>query len=379
MEQRPRGGRTFASVGPTRPPAPTPVVEPTPPPPGGLIVMVRADPAQAARVLADDLHAELAIGGAATEAALDRLSTRLLAATDLDGLAAAMRRAEAIRDDTRAAAAQRISAGLNTRLAIHPDTIRRAATELLAAEDALRQAQSRMDRRTTVLSQLRAAGVGAVAASAAAVGVLRSAAGGGAIAAAGIVAAAVVAASSGRRRRHLEVANQLDPLRHAVGVAHRRWTQVAGADSDPRKVDSLIHRYEPQHHVVAALVAESPAVRAVERMAVERRAAWVTAWRSATGDHAPLAERLTEVLRRPDTELWLSEGLDAAAPDTLVVASPYADLTDDRARDLHRRLLELPEGHRVIVVLAPDPEEPSGARLPGIGWVPAITAPGGSS
>ncbi|MCU1371043.1 MAG: hypothetical protein JWO77_2237, partial [Ilumatobacteraceae bacterium] len=107
---------------------------------GGLIVMVRPDPADAARAIAEDLRAELAIGGEATERAVERLHLRELEHRDLDGLAVAMRRAELIRDRTRDAVSSRLSVSLNTRVAIHPDTLRRAAAELLAAETALQTA-----------------------------------------------------------------------------------------------------------------------------------------------------------------------------------------------------------------------------------------------
>src|SRR6478609_9228984 len=115
---------------------------------GGLIVMVRPDPADAARAIAEDLRAELAIGGEATERAVERIHLRELEHRDLDGLAAAMRRAELIRDRTREAVSSRLSQSLNTRVAIHPDTLRRAAAELLAAQTALHTAL-RLDGQRT--------------------------------------------------------------------------------------------------------------------------------------------------------------------------------------------------------------------------------------
>ena len=121
-------------------------------------------------------------------------------------------------------------------------------------------------------------------------------------------------------------------------------------------------------------MAHSPAVRAAERLAVQRRVAWVSAWRTEVGDATPVADpAMRELLARDRTELWLGRDQpDEIDADTLVVAAPYADLPEDRARQLHRRLLGLPRRQRVIVVLAPDPDAPIGTRIPGVGWVPAL-------
>ena len=81
-------------------------------------------------------------------------------------------------------------------------------------------------------------------------------------------------------------------------------------------------------------------------------------------------------LQRDQTQLWLSGTDPSEEPETLVVAAPYADLSERRARELHRRLLGLPRGQRVIVVLAPDPDAPTGAQIPGVGWVPAAVSAG---
>lgn len=334
--------------------------------------MVRSDPAVAARALARDLHAELAIGGEATEAALRRIQSRQLGGADLDTLAEAMRRADAVRDRTRAAALERLAQRLNTTLAIHPNTIRRAAEEHLAAEAALTAAIAAAEQRTRRSGRLRAGG-GGMAATGAAIGLLGLPPVGAAVAVAGALGAG---ASWFRHRRRPH--DLLDARRADRDLARHRWEQVAGAGADPRAVDDLIHRYDPQHRVVAALVGESPAVRAADWVARERRMAWVAAWRKEVGDHAPVADpALHDLLQRDRTELWLTpdplRALDE--PDTLVVAAPYADLPDDRARQLHLRLLGLPQGQRVIVVLAPDPAAPTGAQVPGIGWVPAISPP----
>lgn len=339
---------------------------------GGLIVMVRPDPADAARAIADDLKAELAIGGEETERALERLESRQLEYRDLDGLAVAMRRAEAVRDRTREAARAQLADRLNSKVAIHPDTIRRAAAELVAAEAALRAAVDGDTRRTVRARRLQLGGATGAGAAGVAVAVAVVPPVGAAVAAVGMAGAVAARVRARRKAPNLHVSLQ----NHCV-ITRSRWEQVAGTGADPHEVEAIIHRYDPQHRVVADLVGEHPAVRAAERMAVERRMAWVAAWRREVGDATPIADPVVrELLHRDRTELWLTEGTDLAPDDgdTLVVAAPYADLPEPRARDLHRRLLGLPRGQRVIVVLAPDPDAPTGVRIPGVGWVPAIAS-----
>jgi hypothetical protein len=336
---------------------------------GGLIVMVRPDPADAARAIAADLHADLAIGGTATEQALQRLEARQLEYHDLDGLARAMRRAEAVRDRTRDAVSARLSASLNTKVAIHPDTMRRAAAELLAAELALTLVLQRDQRRA---SRRRVLGLGAgtgTAAAGAVVAVMAVPPVGAGLAAVG-VASAGLAWTRGRRP-----APDHTSLRQHAEQCRSRWEQLAGRGADPTEVEQIIHRYDPQDSVIAALAAQNPAVRAAERVAVERRLAWVAAWRDEVGDATPVVDpALRELLQRDRTELWLTGTARSIGhePDTLVVAAPYADLSEDRARHLHQRLLGLPRRQRVIVVLAPDPDAPTGTHIPGVGWVPAL-------
>ena len=341
---------------------------------GGLIVMVRPDPAEAARAIADDLSAELAIGGEETERALARLHSRQLEHRDLDGLAAAMRRAESIRDRTRDAVSQRLSKSLNTRVAIHPDTLRRAAIELIAANTALRVAIDLDGRRATRRRRLQLGGGTGATAAGVAVAVVAAPPAGVALAAFG-----VFGAGAARIRARRTPANQHTSLHSHVAITRSRWEQVAGVGADPLHVDDIIHRYDPQDPVVSSLVGEHPAVRAAERAAVHRRMAWVAAWRKEVGDSTPITDpAVVHLLQRDRTELWLTAGSELEPVQTetltLVVAAPYADLPDARARELHRQLLGLPRGQRVIVVLAPDPDAPSGVRIPGIGWVPAIAS-----
>ncbi|HEX2577684.1 MAG TPA: hypothetical protein VHK88_15130, partial [Aquihabitans sp.] len=138
--------------------------------PGGLVVIVRDDPLASARALADELRADLAIGGEAAEAALARLAPPAAPPPDLDRLGAAMRRAEAVRERTRAAAAAHLARTLNTELAIHPDTLHRAADELLAASAALARArEGRPPAEAVAGRRIRAGGTGGLAASGAAI------------------------------------------------------------------------------------------------------------------------------------------------------------------------------------------------------------------
>ncbi|WP_426570969.1 hypothetical protein [Aquihabitans sp. McL0605] len=339
---------------------------------GGLIVMVRPDPAHAARAIADDLHAELAIGGAETELALARLSARQLEHRDLDGLAAAMRRAELIRDRTRDSVSARLSKSLNTRVAIHPDTIRRAAIEVLAADTALQLAIAHDTKRTTRRRRLGTGAGTGVAAAGVAVAALAVPPVGVAIATVGVAGAGL----SHLRARRATPAEHAS-LRQFCSVTRSRWEQVAGVGADPTQVDDIIHRYDPQDAVIAGLLGDNPAVRAAERVVVQRRMAWVAAWRREVGDSTPITDPAVQaLLQRERTELWLTSGadLDTDQADTLVVAAPYSDLSEERAKELHRRLLGLPRGQRVIVVLAPDPDAPTGVKIPGVGWVPALEA-----
>lgn len=355
---------------------------------GGMIVMVRADPAESARLLAHDLHAELILGGSAALELLVRLaaehprrrstvddSRRSVDAT-LDDLTVAMRRAETVRDATRTQAAQRLAATLNTRIAIHPDTIRRAAMELLSIRRDLAGELEAAIRRSVHRRRALVASGGALVllvagATAALLGWMPGAIV-GSIAAAIAIAIAITSLLSARSvRSPVDIAD----LHGAECAAQRRWEQVSPPHTAPELVEQVIHRYEPQHQVVAALIGEHPAVRAAERAAVARRMAWVGAWREALGDDAPLAtgphaHRLqADILGRDTTEVVLTGPPSEGA--ILVVASPYDDLTDADALRLHRHLLDPPGGRRVIVILPPDPDVPSGARLPGTGWMPS--------
>lgn len=320
--------------------------------PGGLIVIIRDDPIAAARALATDLRAPIAIGGPATERALGRLGADPEPQEDqrahLDRLAAAMRRAEAVSERTRAAAAEDIARSINTGLAIHPDTLQRAADELLDARaDLDRARRRRSEGREGRRRRARAGGSGGLTVVGVALGTVALPVG------AAVAAVGVVGAVANRRSSRRAVAATVPAREAREAVARRRWEQLAGPGADPADVAAVIHRYDPQHRLVANLVAHHPAVRAAERVAAVHRAAWVQGWRDEVGDHvAPVEPTGTEPL-----EAWAPPPAPAPAPgepETLVVASPYAELTDEQARDLHGQLLTLPPGRRVIVVLGPD-------------------------
>lgn len=331
----------------------------------GLIVMVRRQPKDAARAMADDLDAELIIGSEATRDALGRLSpSNHGTATGHGPLApcrAAMERTERARAATRAAAADRIAAALSTRLSIHPETVRRAAQELLAARHALdaRVPDSRApnNRRRSRPAPTRPFGI--VAGALAAVGVASAGAAVGHVlvsagAAVASLALAALLATSSRRARRARATSDLgahhsSEAESALRVAERRWVQLAGHGTDPTAVEEVIQRYEPQQHVVAKLVEEHPAVRAVERAAMVRHNDWVTAGRESDQD---------------GVQLWLSAEAPLPGPATVVVASPYAGLSEASACDLRRSLMAVAVERRVIVVLDPDSGASSGSGAP---------------
>jgi hypothetical protein len=272
--------------------------------------MVRDQPLAAARALAEGLGAELAVGGEGTEAAVERLlsitpgdETSAVAERDLEALRTAMRRAELVRDRTRSRVARELCANLNTGLAIHPDTLRRAADELRAARQAT--AQARAGRRPGVgrAPGVRRAGIGAgVVLGGLTVGLVGPMVIGVAVAVTGVVGG-VASWWAARRSAHRAV-----PGLHArQQVARRRWEQLAGPDADPADVASVIRRYDPQQPVIADLLVHHPAVRAVDQVATLRRDAWVQAWRAEVGDLAappvragsPVAATPTSTLTPP--------------------------------------------------------------------------------
>lgn len=319
--------------------------------PGGLVVIVRNDPTEAARTLADNIGATLAIGGRAVEAALDALRNPD-GAVQLGRLSAAMRRAEAVQERTRVSAAAHLSRTVNAELAIHPDTLRRAAHELLAVEAELeraRRGRGPVDARAA--RRMRACGTGGLTVAGTTIGALVSMPVGAAIVFMGLMGGST-ALMVGRRAAVATV----PVLEAGEALARRRWEQLAGRGADPADVTAVIHRYDPQHQMIADLVDYHPAVRAADRAATVRRTAWVDAWRSHVGDTTPPPRSSLPSVGPAGEELL---GADEHAPPvtpttTLVVAAPYTDLSDDCARRLHGRLLGLAPALHVIVVLGPE-------------------------
>lgn len=309
------------------------------------MVIIRDDPVDSARLLADELGAEIAVGGDAAMSALDALPNRPGPERNLEVLRAAMRRSERVRERTRAVAASQLARTLNTDLAIHPDTLRRAAAELVAATNARQMAARGHDPSSRLVRRLRwLAALGVVAS-----GIVLAFTGylvvGLAVVAAGVVSALVAHGASRRSIRATLPARRSDE-----DVARRRWEQVAGTGADPTAVEAVIYRYDPRHRIVADLVGDHPAVRAAERVARIHRDAWVRAWCAIVGDPYDPAERLDELASALDIERAASDG----EGQSLVIAAPYADLTDPQAKTLHQRLLALSGGPRVIVVLGTD-------------------------
>lgn len=325
--------------------------------------MIRDDPETSARALATELHAELAVGGEETEAALGRLPRGerqvpqpVVAQSDpgrpdFEQLSRAMRRAEEIRDRTRRGVAEQLSRTFNTALAIHPDTIRRAAAALVDAQASLGRAQrGRHPTFARKAQRIRAGGIGCIAAAGLAIGALGAVPVGALVAAVGVAGAGINLAA-GRRN----VRASLPALEGSQAVARRRWEQLAGIGADPVHAEAVIHRYDPQHRVITDLLINNPAVRAADRLALHHRMAWVQAWRVEVGDDSPISAAV-EPASHPVPALKADATADRSLepPRTLIVAGPYTELSEDRARALHRRLLTLPGGNRVIVVLGPD-------------------------
>lgn len=248
--------------------------------PGGLVVMIRTDPVAAARGVAKELEADLVVGGEAAEVAVAAAVKRASRPrADLDALGAAAARADAVRARTRRGIADRLARSLNTDLAIHPESLHRAAAELLAARERRVRAE-----RIHWWARRR-----------------------------------------GEHEREVAEAER--------DAAQRRWERLVGPGIEPESVEEIVHRYDPQADVVSNLLGHHPAVRAVDSVALERHLA----------------------LDRAHAERRAEEAGSSTRPGPLVVAQPYAGLDEERSRALHRRLLALPVGLHIVVVLSPGP------------------------
>lgn len=305
--------------------------------PDGLTVLRRTDPVTAARALARELGGTVAIGGPAVRDAVEhRLRFQHLGIAappqpiDLDRLGAAMRRAEAVLAQTRSRVAAGLARSLNTALAIHPDTIRRAATDVVDAERALRRARNG-DPPGRATGRLTATALGIVGVGGGSnLAFAGAPARGLGLAGASLVVALVWGLLLRRHHRRLVTgwANQAE-------LARSRWQQVAGPDDEPDELDRVLQRYDPQREAVGGLTSSHPAVRAAERAVADRRRAWVRGWRLAVGDLSD-DEPSTIAPRRP-----------------LVLGDLYSGLDEVGARHLHERLRRLHGDAGVVVVLRP--------------------------
>lgn len=349
---------------PDRPPASGPLTRSD-----GLTVIRHAEPVPSARALAQQLGGTVAVGGRAVRDAIDhrlRASHLALAAEptpiDLDRLGEAMRRAEAVLSRTRARVSGGLARSLNTSLAIHPDTIRQAADELLGAERTLRRAQQGHPPgaaigRTAIgtlglLGLVIGFGVGVDG------GRVRSG-----IAIVGLTTVVTLLALVLLRRTHRR---EVPSRQNDVELARRRWEAVAGPDVEPEELDRVLRRYDPQRETVNILAAHHPAVRAAERAVADRRRAWVRGWRMAVGDLPGPTEPAVTPRR------------------ALVLVDIYRDLDATAAHRLHADLGRLGRDAGVIVVIGEvaldirerpvvdltTAEELAPGR-PGVAWQPA--------
>lgn len=305
--------------------------------PDGLTVLRRDDPVLVARALARELGGTVAIGGPAVREAVDhRLRSQHLGiaasppAIDLERLGAAMRRAEAVLERTRAQISADVARSLNSSLAIHPDTIRRAAREVTEADHALRRARAG-DPPGSARGRIAAT---AVAVAGIGVGTLLAVSGapvrGLALAVATTTLA--LAATAALRRHHQTL---IPHWANRAELARRRWQQLAGRGVEPDELDRVLERFDPQRETVGELTSCHPAVRAAEQAVADRRRAWVRGWRLTVGDlvdhDAPTIEP-----RRP-----------------LILGDLYSGLDAARAALLHHDLRRLRGDAGVVVVLRP--------------------------
>lgn len=237
-------------------------------------------------------------------------------AAELDGLADRMRRADALRDRTRQRVADELCHSLNSSLAIHPDTLRQAATELIEATSAATQARAGRPPGTKQTRTAQAGAVGAVGvfgAAATAVGMVVAWP-------AGLAMAGVGAVSGLARQRTIRrmARRRLPSLDAAEALARRRWERVAGSGADPTDLDAVVRRYDPHTDVVGDLLGHHPAVRAAQQLANDRRQAWVEAWQVAVDD--PLAARPspnTSDEPEPPASNPIADTVNADAPEVL--------------------------------------------------------------
>lgn len=72
-------------------------------------------------------------------------------------------------------------------------------------------------------------------------------------------------------------------------VADRSWQDLAGPDADVEDLDAVVRRFDPQHEAAEEVAAGSLSVRAVEAAAARSRLEWEDRWRSL-GQPAPTVD-----------------------------------------------------------------------------------------
>ena len=211
----------------------------------GLIVLRDSDPVQSARALAEQLGGTVAIGGAAvSEAVGHRLRSQHLGVAaeprqiDLTKLGEAMRRAEAVLERTRERVADNLARSLNTSLAIHPDTIRRAAADVEGAEHALRRARKGAPPQR---SRTRIA-AGVVGVATIVLGAVLACEGHVAAGPTLVVLGVLVYLLTDLHVRQ-SCRRSIPGRANDVELALRRWHGVAGPNVEPEDLDRVLARF----------------------------------------------------------------------------------------------------------------------------------------
>ncbi|MCU1351582.1 MAG: hypothetical protein JWM05_791 [Acidimicrobiales bacterium] len=382
----------------------------------GVHVLVHPDPASIGEEISGAIEARLVMGGAEAVGALATIGARRATIGSrepapgdpprLRGMADAVRRADRIEDDTRSRSAERLAESLSTEVTVHPESLRRAATELAQAELAL-------DRARSMEPPLDAAAMAAVVRPATSrtgptliavgVSVLGLAAGGALTLAASPVLGVVVVIisialalvirsrllaegtaddsdhaqasevlahavtlgqppdmpagpdASTERSPEPTAADAIDDALAELAAAHRRWEAVAGVGADPADLDEFLRRHDPQHDLVGQLLPEVPAVRATSRFARSTRERWEAAW-AEFGEEPPDPPKgvaLDDALKR------ILSRVPGQASTPMVLVEPFAGLSTNEAWGLKQDLLALEPRHTVILVVADEAHVPS--------------------
>ena len=409
---------------------------------GSGSTLVRSDqPADLAVALADALDADLEEGvGGLADALQARLAsvderTRALAALELHSrlheddapdrhhiladvgalrrLVGRIEEADRFVDDSRGALVERLGSG--TELAVHPETIRKAATDVLVAraerdgaleevaeeeaagsvatepepERATEPALDPERRRMVVRSA-------AAVAAACALGLLAVLLSGSLIplvlpvvalawggtewvrsredAADRDVASDNLAAVSALTDRAyggvaLSESEELIAARRRLAAAEERlryaetaWHALVGADVDAESVDDLLAQRDPQFHVGEQELSRTPTLRAADGHRRRLLAQWKLVWWALDRPVVPL-DRASEAIDELE-----DEGIDAVAVETWAARSPEraedADRFDELAagRNVHQ-LREIATARPAPLVVLDEEGEISGADL----------------